>query len=309
MLTSVANLFILTSNMLRHNLGNFTLLTLLTIIWGSSYILIKKSLLGFSPIELACLRVGISCIVTLPLVIKAVKSISREKYLAVLGVGVFGSAAPALLFALSLTKTGSGLNGIINSLTPLWTIILGVLWYQLHISTQKIIGVVIGFLGAVILVLGQTGKMVNTNLFFGVFPFIATFCYGLSSNLTKQKLQDESAVYTTALAMVMVGIPALVGLSFTGAPAKIMSGTVWLPFVCVATLSVFGTVIAWTLFYRLVQRTDALYASSVTYLVPIVALAWAWFDHESLSAVQFIGMLLIFAGVYFTTTAKNLLRR
>lgn len=295
--------------MLRHNLENFTLLSLLTIIWGSSYILIKKSLIGFSPIEVACLRVGISCLVTLPLVFKAVKSIPRNKYLAVLGVGFFGSAAPAFLFALSLTKTGSGLNGIINSLTPLWTIIIGVLWYRITISTQKTAGVLIGFLGAIVLVMGQSGNAIYTNLLFGIFPFTATFCYGFSSNLTKQKLQNESAVYTTALAMALVGLPALAGLCFTDAPAKIMSGTVWQPFVYVAVLSVFGTVIAWTLFYRLVQRTDALYASSVTYLIPLVALAWAWFDNESLSVIQLIGMLLILLGVYFTTTVKNLLGR
>jgi drug/metabolite transporter (DMT)-like permease len=105
--------------------------------------------------------------------------------------------------------------------------------------------------------------------------------------------------------MAMIGLPAIIGLFFTNAPAKIGSGNFWVPLACVATLSVFGTLIAWMLFYRLVQRTDALFAASVTYLIPVVAIAWGFLDGEFLNTVQLAGMVLILIGVYFTTRLNS----
>jgi len=285
----------------HHNLQNWILLALLTIIWGTSYILIKKSLLGFTAIELACLRVSISGLVALPLALRALQTIKRDKYWTILLVGIFGSGAPAFLFSISMTHSGSAINGILNSLSPLWTLIIGFYLYKVAISSQKILGVIIGFVGALVLVLGKTGASLEVDVLYSLLPVIATFCYGMSSNITKQKLQNQNAVYTTALAMCMIGLPALTGLFFTGAPEKIASGTVWFPLACTAALSVFGTLIAWMLFYRLVQRTDALFAASVTYLIPIVAIGWGLLDGEILSLIQIGGMVLILVGVYFTT--------
>ncbi len=225
----------------------------------------------------------------------------HDRYFTILLVGVFGSGVPAFLFALSMTKSGSAINGILNSLSPLWTLIIGFYLFKVHISAQKIAGVIIGFSGALVLVLGRTGASFQVDVLYSLLPVIATFCYGMSSNITKQKLQDQNAVYTTALAMSMIGLPALIGLFFTAAPAKIAAGHVWFPLACIASLSIFGTLIAWMLFYRLVQRTDALFAASVTYLIPIVAIAWGVLDGEFLNLIQMGGMVLILVGVYFTT--------
>ncbi|HLP52547.1 MAG TPA: DMT family transporter [Chitinophagales bacterium] len=284
-----------------HNAQNWILLALLTLIWGTSYILIKKSLLGFTAIELACLRISISCVVALPFAIKGLKTIPRSKYPVIFLVGIFGSGAPAFLFSLSMTKSGSAINGILNSLSPLWTLVIGYYLYKVAISAQKVWGVIIGFVGALVLVLGKGTATLQIDVLYSFLPVIATFCYGMSSNLTKQKLQNQNAIYTTALAMASMGLPVLVGLFFTEAPAKIASGTVWFPFACVAALSIVGTLIAWMLFYRLVQRTDALFAASVTYLIPIVAIGWGVMDNEVLSLIQIAGMVLILVGVYFTT--------
>lgn len=292
------------SNTSHHNLQNWILLSLLILIWGTSYILIKKSLVAFSPVELASLRISISFLCSLPFAVKALKIVPRDKYLTILQIGILGSGAPAFLFALSMTKSGSAVNGILNSLSPIWTLIIGYYLFKIHISYTKVMGVILGFVGALVLVLGKRGASFEVDVLYSLLPVVATFCYGLSTNITKQRLQHQSPVYTTGLAMSMVGVPAFILLLFTDVPAKISGGEVWLPFMYVATLSVFGTLIAWMLFYRLVQRTDALFGASVTYLIPIVAIAWGMFDGEVLSLLQLGGMVLILVGVYFTTKQK-----
>lgn len=280
----------------NHNTQNWVLLILLTLIWGSSYILIKKGLVSFTAIELASLRISLSCLVALPFAIKGFRSVSPDKYFTLLQVGFFGSGAPAFLFALSMTKSSSAVNGILNSLSPLWTLIIGYYLFKVQITTHKTWGVIVGFLGAIVLVLGSS-QSYHIDVVYSSLPVLATFCYGMSTNITKQKLQTQSPIYTTSVALCMVGLPALFILSFTDAPAKILSGEVWPAFTGVLLLSVVGTFVAWMLFYRLVQRTDALFAASVTYLIPVVAIAWGLFDGEILTLNQLGGLVLILGGV------------
>lgn len=180
-------------------------------------------------------------------------------------------------------------------------LLLATIFFKVAISKQKIGGVIIGFAGALVLVLGKRGASFQVDILYSFLPVIATFCYGMSTNITKQKLQNESPLYTTSMAMAMIGVPALVGLMLTNAPHKIIQGQAWVSLGSVAILAIFGTLIAWMLFYRLVQRTDALFAASVTYLIPIVAMAWGFSDGESLSPIQIAGFALIMVGVYYTT--------
>jgi len=267
--------------------------------------LIKKSLIAFSPIEVVLLRITVSFVAAIPFLIKAVRVVPREKYFTILQIGVFGTAIPALLFAIAMTKTGSAVNGILNSLSPLWTLLIGYFLFNMVITTRKVSGVLIGFGGALLLVVGKTSNLADTDWLYASLPLAATFCYGLSSNLTKQKLQNQNPLYTTSLAMAIIGIPAIIGLLFTNAPQIVLSGTAWISVGSIVFLAVFGTFIAWMLFYRLVQRTDALFAASVTYLIPLVAILWGLLDGEHLSPIQFGGMMLILLGVYFTTTQKK----
>ena len=288
----------------RNNFQNWVLLTLLTIIWGSSYILMKKGLLGFSAIEMACLRISISFVCCLPLVFRALKEIPREKIFTLFLIGVISIGLPAFLFALALTKGESAINGIINSLSPLWTALIGYYVFSVAVSGRKMLGVAIGFMGAAVLVVGKPDFAFKVDGLYTALPIIATLCYGIGTNLTKQKIQNENPLYTTAISMSMVGIPATIGVFFTDAPSKISTGTVWIPLLAIAALAVFGTFLAWILFYRLLQRTDMLFATSVTYLVPIVAISWGILDGEVLSVIQIGGMMLILTGVYFTTRSS-----
>lgn len=285
----------------HHNPQNWLLLFLLTAIWGSSYILIKKGLVAFTPLELASLRISVSFLCSVPFLIKGWKSISKQKLPTILQIGIFGSGAPAFLFALSMTHSGSAINGIINSLSPLWTLVIGYYLYSVGVTPVKVTGIIIGFIGAVVLVLGKSSgsgfAWSPTEMAYSLLPVAATFCYGMSTNITKQKLQTENPLHTTSIAMCMIGIPAMVVLLFSDAPVKIYSGTAWGALLSVVALSVFGTFIAWILFYRLVQRTDALFAASVTYLIPIVAMGWGFFDGETLGVTQMMGLILILAGV------------
>ena len=178
----------------NHNTQNWLLLLLLTLIWGSSYILIKKSLVSFTAVELASLRISISCLVALPFAIKGFRSVERNKYFTLLQVGFFGSGAPAFLFALSMTKSSSAVNGILNSLSPLWTLIIGYYLFKLKITSFKTWGVIVGFLGAVVLVLGSSNSY-HIDVLYSSLPVLATFCYGMSTNITKQKLQSQNPIY------------------------------------------------------------------------------------------------------------------
>lgn len=255
---------------------------------------------------MACLRIGISCLCSFPLAIKGIRTVNKSKLPLLLAIGLFGTGIPAFLFPLSMTHSDSSVNGILNSLSPLWTLVIGYYLFKVNITRQKLLGVLIGFAGALVLVLGKTGGNLRLDVFYSFLPVIATFCYGMSSNLTKQKLQNENAAHATSIAMAMIGLPALIILSFTAAPAKIVAGTVWLSLAAITTLSIFGTLIAWILFYRLVQRTDALFAASVTYLVPIVAIGWGVLDGEVLNLIQLLGFAFIITGVYYTTRPAKL---
>lgn len=263
----------------------------------------KKGLTGFTPVEMACLRISISFICALPLAFKAFNSVPSEKYFTLALIGIISILLPAFLFAFALTNGESAINGILNALSPLWTALIGYFFFKAVISGKKALGIAIGFAGAVVLVVGASGFNFQVDVLYAALPVIATVCYGIGTNLTKQKMQHINPLYTTGISISFAGVPAVIALLFTGAPGKIATGQVWWPLASIAVLAVFGTLIAWILFYRLLQRTDTLFATSVTYLVPIVAVAWGVLDGELLSIIQVGGMMLILAGVYFTTRA------
>lgn len=281
--------------------ANWFVLIALTLIWGSSYILIKRGLLVFTPVELASLRISISMLVSLPLVFRAIKIVPVKLFGYVLLTGLFGSLIPGFLFAFSLTHISSSINGIINSLSPLFTLLIGVFLFGAQTTHRRIYGVVIGFAGAAVLVLFKSNGALNADLSWAILPVAATFCYGMSGNIVKEKLSNQPALYMTALAMLMVGTPTTyVALQTVPFKLQTVEGA-WLAFSYVAALSVFGTFIAWMLYYKLVQNTDALFASSVTYLIPLVAVAWGLWDGETFSVFQAVGMVLILWGVWLVT--------
>ena len=198
----------------------------------------KKGLLGFTAIEMALLRISISFLCAIPLVYKAMKAISREKFPTLFIIGIISMLLPAILFAVSLTQGESAVNGIINSLSPLWTALIGFYVFGVAFSGKKMLGVAIGFIGAAVLVIGKPGFSFKADIIYTTLPVIATLCYGIGTNLTKQRMQSENPLYTTALSMSMVGVPSVIALFFTGAPAKIATGAVWMPLAAIAAAGI-----------------------------------------------------------------------
>jgi drug/metabolite transporter (DMT)-like permease len=280
---------------------NILLLVSLTIIWGTSYILMKKALRVFHPVEMAAIRISLSFIFTSPFLYSAIKNIAKKDIWKVAIVGLLGTGIPAFLFAFSMTKINSGVNGVINSLSPLFTVLSGYIFWKIETPKMKFLGVMIGLLGALFLILSKQHGSTESTYLFAILPVIATFCYGTNSNFVKQNFPDANALQITAIAMAIIGVPSLIYV-LTAVPFSITTQPLFISsFSALIFLSLFGTIVAWMLFYKLVQRTDALFAASVTYLIPIVALSWGVLDGERFTPFHLVGLVLILIGVYFVS--------
>lgn len=280
------------------------MLASLSLIWGSSFILIKRGLTGFAPEQLAILRLSISALAFLPVAIRHLPRYDRKKTIPLALVGLLGSAIPALLFAIAQTALPSGIAGILNSMTPFFALIIGILWFGQSWRWMRIIGVVLGMAGASSLILlgsdtdlGAEGLHVRYSLLI----VLATMCYATSVNIVKRYLQDTPSLHISAFSFAIVGIPISLAIVPSGIPETLAHNPgAWAALGYIAILALAGTVLSTVIFYRLVQITNVVFSSSVAYLIPIVALLWASFDMEPVSFYQILGMGLILSGVYLT---------
>lgn len=281
---------------------SWSILIVLALVWGSSYILMKKALVVFEPMELAGLRILISSLFFLPFFIKNFKKIVWQNWKYYLIVGLLGSGFPALLFAFAQTKLNSSLTGILSSLTPLFTLITGILFFSKSINRNQVIGVIVGLSGALLLMaLGNEQAQFDLQtLGFTALVVLACLFYALSSNTVGSKLPNKSSfdISTSAFTFLLpLGIAILCNEQ-VWIPLKQSNGLEGLAYVGVLSLG--GTVAASVLFFHLVQIRDAVFASMVSYLIPIVALMWGFLDGEKISLIHAAGMTLILFGVFLT---------
>ena len=281
---------------------SWSILIVLALVWGSSYILMKKALVVFEPMELAGLRILISSLFFLPFFIKNFKKIVWQNWKYYLIVGLLGSGFPALLFAFAQTKLNSSLTGILSSLTPLFTLITGILFFSKSINRNQVIGVIVGLSGALLLMaLGNEQAQFDLQtLGFTTLVVLACLFYALSSNTVGSKLPNKSSfdISTSAFTFLLpLGIAILCNEQ-VWIPLKQSNGLEGLAYVGVLSLG--GTVAASVLFFHLVQIRDAVFASMVSYLIPIVALMWGFLDGEKISLIHAAGMTLILFGVFLT---------
>jgi drug/metabolite transporter (DMT)-like permease len=277
------------------------LMILLSIIWGCSFILIKKTLLVFNPMQAASLRLSISAITFAPMVYIFRNEIRWNDWKKYLIVGLTGSGVPAFLFSTAQTHISSSVSGMLNSLTPIWTLMVGYWIFKTPINRHKIIGVIIGFIGALLLILLNSNQEIKADIGYSLLVLIATMCYGTSVNMVQAWFKDIRPIVISCLSFFLAGIPAWIGLLvFDVYGTASTHPEAWFSLGSVTTLSIFGTVIATILFYHLVQRTSAIFASTVTYLMPFMALILGMWDGEYIGLGHIIGMLTILVGVWLT---------
>lgn len=276
------------------------LLVLLASIWGSSFILIKRSLVAFHWSQVAALRIGISMLWFLPVVWTQFKRVPHPRsYRHILVMSLFGSGIPAFLFPLAQTHIDSSLAGILNSLTPIFVLLIGALFFGIRHSRAKYLGVLLGIVGAVLLIwFGQAGGE-GSNNWYGLFALGAAVCYAISSNTIQRHLGGFSAVTTTSIAFLMTGPWALLYL-FSTDFLEVMHAhpQAWMSLGSVATLASLSTAFATVVFVRLIQMTSAVFGSMTTYLIPIAAIAIGFFDGEVITVWHFVGIGFILGGVY-----------
>lgn len=271
----------------------------LCLVWGSSFILIKKGLIAFSAVEVAMLRVSISALAFLPIYFLLTKHrVPWNKLKYVFLLGLLGNGIPAILYSTAQTRVESSVAGILNSLTPIFTWLIGMYFFSVKFKLNQMAGVVIGFLGAAMIILLNHRFQLAIDLF-TLLIVVATVSYAISANIVKTYLQDVNSIALTAVALFTVGFPALAGLFFT----DVYSSVVYEPqarwsLLAIAVLSLAGTALANILFFRLIQNTDAIFGSSVAYLIPVTALGWGMLDGELLGLVHVAGMGLILVGVW-----------
>ena len=279
------------------NLANWSIMIILAFIWGSSFILMKRGLELFSYTQVADLRMGLAWLSLLPFVCRQLIKTPKHFWIPLAVVGLFGNGIPAFLFTKAQTQLDSSLTGILNALVPLFTLLIAVFFFKTKVKKHNILGIWIGLAGAIWLVAGDGVVMKNAH--YAWFVVVATICYAISLNTIKNYLGELNPIHITGLAFFFAGPPALIHLFSTDFLEVINTQeNAWSTLGYIFILAVIGTSMAVAIFNKLVARTTAIFASSVTYLIPIFAIMWGVIDGEHIALKHILGTAIIFAGIY-----------
>jgi len=286
--------------MRNKNILAWSLLLILALIWGSSPLLIKKALVSLDPFEIGALRLTLASFVLMPFLLKNLKEIQKKDCLILFTSGIVGNVLPYFLYPIAQTKIDSATSGVLTSLTPFFALIIGVIFYKLKATKNNIVGLVIGFLGTLLLILfsGSAGGF-NVDLF-GLFVVAATMLYGINLNLVKYHLSHLKPITITSFSIVSI-LPISIYILFFLTPFQSHVNNFndfKIEFGYVFVLGVLGTSIATIIFYNLIKIKDTVFASMVTYLMPLVAISLGVIDGEKINEIQLLGMALILTGVF-----------
>ncbi len=278
-------------------------LIFLAFIWGSSFILMKKGLLVFDYMQVAALRIFISFLSLAPIALKNLYIITRKNLKSFLIVGFIGSGIPAFLFTLAQTRIDSSLAGMLNSLTPFFTLLIGTLFFGTKVWWKNALGVLLGLIGASGLIY-KGGSLLDSNSIYGLLVVLATICYGTNVNEVKYHLKGIKGLHITALGFLMVGPFAGLYLLFADYSNIQAPPQEWLQALgYISILAIVGTAMSLVIFNALIAHTTALFASSVTYIIPVFAIMWGLFDGEIIGLRQFLAIGIIMLGVYLVNSA------
>ncbi len=267
---------------------------LLSIIWGSSFMLIKKSLLALNPYEVGAMRILITGISMSPALWIFRRFIDWKKWPFFLLVGMTGSGLPSILYPMAETHINSSLAGVLNSLAPMFTLIFSVALFKNASNKNQFIGVILGFIGAIIMILFNGNSYGTTHILYASLVLIATMLYGMNANLVKHFFQETKAVIITALSFGLLMPFALAYiLKMNTIPNLLVHPDGKIALLAVSVLALVGTSFATFLFFRVLQKTDAVLGASVAYMVPIVAIGLGLLDGEHFETNHIIGTILI----------------
>lgn len=279
-------------------------LFLLAFVWGASFILMKRGLDAFTYVQIGAIRIFFSFLILLPISIKNLHLITKKNFGFLLASGLLGNFFPAFLFPFAQREVPSSLAGILNGLTPFFTLIIGVLAFKSKPSKLQYIGVFVGFFGAAILVTnGNFNSLGGINAFALIIVF-ATFMYGINANIIRNKLAGLNGIQITSLLFFLIGPFAGVVLMFTDISAATQSVKFWPSLMAVLTLSVFASVILLFIYNNLIHKAGPIFASSATYVIPFFALMWGMMDGELISSIHLISLSVILVGVYLSSLRR-----
>jgi drug/metabolite transporter (DMT)-like permease len=276
------------------------ILLLLALIWGTSFILIKLGLKAFAPDQVGSIRVTAAFLFLLPIAVTKFKNLKSGDFLKLLISGLVGIFIPSFLFATGQTRIPSSIAGILNTLSPLFTMIIGSIFFSQTFKKHSILGIVIGLGGTVLLVLSRSGGVITGINYFTLLIVLATLMYGTNLNWIKAKLLHLGSLTITSVSLMLIGpLAACYLFIFTDFTTRLetVQGA-WESLGFIVLLGCMGTSIATVLFTKLVKLTSPLFASSVTYIMPIVSVMWGVLDGERLAVGHFIGMAFIIGGVW-----------
>ncbi|MFM9052330.1 MAG: DMT family transporter [Bacteroidota bacterium] len=300
------------------------LLVALAAIWGSSFILMRVGLSVYTPIQIGCLRMAFASLVMSPFLIKGFRTVQSYQWKYLLITGMFGNAIPSILFPLAQTGISSSLAGMINTLTPIFTMILGATAFGMVVPRSSLLGLFVGFIGALLLIGGGNGTLHASSPLFPLLVVCATVCYAISVNVLRHKLSGLHPLTITSFALMFIGLPMGIYLFTTDFMEKTVNGLavsssdtsirlfpgdgmsmVVTGLIAIFILGVLGTALSTVMFNRLIQLSGAIVASSVTYLIPLVATAWGIGFGEHVSWMHIAGLASVLVGVYLINLRRG----
>lgn len=298
---------------MKNDHKSYIILFLLSLIWGSSFILIKRGLDVYSDVQVAVLRIFLSSVSLFPFLIYSLRKFSFNYIFPLIIIGIVGNGIPAFLFSIAQTDLNSSFVGILNALTPIFTLIFGLYFFNLKINTKGLLGIIFGFLGVLLLYV-NTGNE-NDNIYIAsLYVIIATILYAISINVIRRYLFDLDSIAIATLSFFIIfpfsAFYILMESNFTYDDSLCIYNLVFtnegfISFIYILVLSVVCTSFPIIFFNRLIKDTSAIFASSVTYIIPVIAVLWGLFDGEHLRSNYYIGILVILFGVYLTSRNRS----
>lgn len=280
-------------------------LIILSLIWGSSFILIKKALLGLTPLQIGAFRILITAVFLILFGYKSLQKIKKHHWKWILCSALLGTFFPSFLFAFAILGIDSSIAAILNSITPFNALWVGLVFFGFIFKKKQLIGILVGLIGTVILIYQGADMNLNQNYWYAILPIISSVGYAFNVNIIKKYLQDLDPLAITTGNFILIVIPTLLVLAFSGffTSFTITKETTSALFY-ITLLAIFGTALAKVLFNKLIHISSPVFSTSVTYLIPIVAVIWGLLDGENLSLLQLFAGGIILLGVWLVNKAK-----